>query len=281
MNKLLLALLFVFNFQVVGQNFNQKLLYDSINKSTIPFAIISEPPFNKGFYADSVGYFSINSQVDSIMISCAGYGVSKIQLSLINDTIFLDPSKKMLEEVTVYANNYSRDKTRTIGFTKRSRISVQIPNGWELATLIKPDNNDLTGLVDKVILKIRNANESPLFRIHFYYNNRGKPGSEFSFSNKIIKADNGLNKNVIINDFISYNIEIPKDGIFVSFESIKIDNSVKPEFYLTNKYDQEKTFCRSKLDYDQWISLYDSGLTRLLSKTKNLNLCVALEALYN
>jgi hypothetical protein len=281
MNKFLFALLIVVSFQVNGQNFNQKLIYDSINNTSVPFAIISEPPFNKGFYADSTGLFNINMQADSIMVSCAGYGVSKIKLSSKIDTVFINPSKEMLEEVTVYSNNYNSDRSETMGFTKRSKISVQIPHGWELATLIKPENTDMVGVVDKVNLKLKNANEKPLFRIHFYENNRGTPGSEISFSNKIIKADNRFNKKLTINDFASYNIKIPENGIFISFESIKIDNSKKPEFYLTNKYDQENTFCRSKLDNNKWHSLYESGLTRLLSKSKSLNLVVALEVLIN
>jgi hypothetical protein len=282
MKTCLVALLLIVSFNVRGQDYQEKILYDSIKSTLIPFAIISEPPFEKGFYADSDGKFSINPELDSIMVSCVGYGASKVKLNSTGDTIFISASKKILEEVTVYASRSSRrEDSKTIGFSKKSRISVQIPHGWELATLINQENDDLAGVINGINLKLKNANSEPSFRIHFYKNNNGVPGSEISFPNMIIKSNSGFNKNVKIDDLISYNIKFPEDGIFVAFESIKTDDSERPEFYLTKKYSQENTYCRSKLDKNEWHSLYESGLTRFLSDSRSLNLSVSVEVLFD
>ena len=83
-------------------------IIDSNSKKAVPYAAASIKTQSYGIHADDHGYLiltlpdSVNSD-DYLQFSCIGYKSAQIKLSNIRDTVFLEPSTKILDEVHVEA----------------------------------------------------------------------------------------------------------------------------------------------------------------------------------
>jgi len=210
------------------------IVIDTYTKSSIPYATVSTLPFSNGAYTSDDGHycFSVNTQTDSVAISCLGYKVivlaKKSFFEL--DTIMMIPTVNQLNEVTVRSKS-SKKVYKTVGyadnaFRKRSfGQSISVNSGIKVATYLRNDEK-LKGTLRNVLYLLsetedRKGRESPLvykLRLRIFDNKNELPGNDILTEQIIIDVSNKQNE--IKYNLEKYNIDLPTDGLWIGLECV-------------------------------------------------------------
>lgn len=213
--RLIFYAIFFFNF-IVGQNV--KILSHE-EKVEIPYVLViytNNGMFVNGEYADSLGNYKINNNInyDKISLSCVDYN-EVICKKIINDTIVKLQSKiTQLKEVVLFG---SKPMSLSYKF-KKSKKDLSLNLGSEYALFFE---NLLTTnyKIESIVLNINKLDDNSVVRLKFYDGIQKFPNENnlIQFLNvSIPKGSFGLFKI----DVSFLNLLFPYNGIFVSIEGI-------------------------------------------------------------
>ena len=252
--KLRLSLiLLLINF---GSSAQALQIIDADDLSPIAFATVS---FGDGLgsFADEEGLFTFSTKkyvdIDTLYISAMGYTEKAVP------TNFPDPSSAQmvalnsevseLEEVIVSAQKKGKFKFRKRkAFTHNDIFTCWLPTvESEIAVLFKPYEEKSTQ-ISKLYLPVNAESEykskgkgkfATLFRIQFYENQNGFPGTGIPYRNIVFAIDEKEDE-IFELDLLSEGVFIPNSGVFVSLQVL---GYARPDGKLmeTKKYREIKT----------------------------------------
>ena len=225
---------------------------DGQNKETIAFATIS---FGDGMgnFADEDGLFEFSQEkyadIDTLFISAMGYAEKAVPTLSLPQEVLLQAEVSRLSEVIVSATKQGKYKLQN----ERPITHTDVFACWlptvesEVAVLFKRQEGKVTQ-ISKLSLPINaeRAYESKgkgkfatLFRLQFYENENGEPGSAIGYENVVFSISE-KEDNVFELDVLSKGIYIPENGIFVSVQVLGHADQ-KGKLVQTKKYREVKT----------------------------------------
>jgi hypothetical protein len=237
----------------------EHIVVDLATKEPIPYAAIKYVYDQNGFYSNDKGCFALKgNDKDTIQISCIGYKTVFKLIEKLADTIFLEPDVVLLKEVIV---NNRKETLKNLGYAKKNKkLRWHLNTLFELGIFIKLQqeipNNYIKSIqipIGKSFIKEENKklvtvkpNFNSAFRVNIYgHNNELNNQIGTSLLKKpIIVYCNEKSDNIINIDISDENIELTKNGVFISIEMIgEIDKrgniinkkNLLPSFKFTNK----------------------------------------------
>ncbi|MGF1557912.1 MAG: carboxypeptidase-like regulatory domain-containing protein [Flavobacteriaceae bacterium] len=225
---------------------------DGQNKETIAFATIS---FGDGMgnFADEDGLFEFSQEkyadIDTLFISAMGYAEKAVPTLSLPQEVLLQAEVSRLSEVIVSATKQGKYKLQN----ERPITHTDVFACWlptvesEVAVLFKRQEGKVTQ-ISKLSLPINaeRAYESKgkgkfatLFRLQFYENENGEPGSAIGYENVVFSISE-KEDNVFELDVLSKGIYIPENGIFVAVQVLGYADQ-KGKLVQTKKYREVKT----------------------------------------
>ena len=212
---------------------------DSITGKPIPYVNIWVQNENIGGTTEENGKFIINSQENkNLVFSALGFKNKSIKSSN-NIVIKLQPDVYPLEEVLILKPK--KAKQITIG-NSENRFYLPEPQviPWLFARKFQiEENNKELKYLKEIIYFTKSEVKNGLFRVRVYeVNENNLPGEDLIFDEIIITTKKGKHKTIV--DISKYNIQIPKEGIIVAFESLLVDQ---------NKYYQQVVSLKPKKKY--------------------------------
>ena len=227
MKRLQIVLLLCFSGMAIGQTSH---ILDSIAKTPVSFATISFRD-GRGTFAGAEGEFSFPKEkyadIDSIFISAIGYKEKGLATTAIPKQIWLAPETNQLSEVILTAPKRGKFKKRTLKPTTHtdyfsswlptveSEVAVLFNRyqgkSSKIATLLLPINTE------KEYRKKGNIKFSTLFRIQFYANDNGFPGTPIKFGDIVFRVSQ-KDDEIYELDLTSFNVFIPETGLFASLQ---------------------------------------------------------------
>lgn len=225
---------------------------DSITKLPIAYVALVYEKTLIGTNTNEKGEFELSINDAKAIISCLGYNPKTIKLSNTNE-IFLSSKTHEIEEVVVL----NRKNTSKIVVGNYHDSEIGFSNGgasqiW--AKHIKYSDEIKTHPFIKAIefttkSRVKNAKLKLRF---FSVDNLGNADSDLIFDEIIVTVKKGTRKNYV--NLENYNILIPKEGIFIGFENLIIEEN-KYEYY----YSFEGSNSKSKgVKYEPTIKAYES-----------------------
>jgi hypothetical protein len=229
MYKLLLLLLVPSNFAFSQQKVSKQNLWhltvaDDISLKGIDKATLS---INKTHYITNAnGVIIIDkttiNQGDSIIISCIGYKSRLMKPGLGNqypDTIRLLISVTTLKEVAVHS---TKSKGVILGDLKEKYNTHRTLQPEQEMVQFIPNDKKIKGTITEVEYVLNDelhGIEMP-FKVSLYLKSNGSifPGEELTKDSIIIY--NPEKKRTVTVDISKYNIQFPKDGVIVTFETL-------------------------------------------------------------
>ncbi len=226
------------------------------NNQPISYVNITVENENTGTTSEENGEFSVSvsEQNKELIFSAMGYETLKLAAA---DT------KKVVMSAAIYKLNEvivtkpKRTKEVEVGNSK-NRYYLPEPQTapWILAKNINRDtiNKDISH-IKNLIFFTNSEVEGASFRARIYRIAKdGLPGIDMISESIIVKTKKGKHKTIV--DVSSYDIEMPKEGIIVGFESLLIDS---------NKYMEKAGIINSKktiyiLNYGPHIMYTNSDL---------------------
>jgi hypothetical protein len=229
MYKLLLLLFFTSNFAFSQQKANKENLWhltviDDISLKGIDKATLS---INKTHYITNInGVINIDKAIinskDSILVCCIGYKSRIIKPSpgyQYPDTVTLSILVTNLNEVAVRSN---MTKQIIMGDVKEKYNSHRVCHPeQELAQYI-PNYKKIKGIITEVTYVLNDelhGIEMP-FKVSLYLKSKGSifPAEELTKDSIIVY--NPEKKRKVTVDISKYNIQLPEDGVIVTFETL-------------------------------------------------------------
>lgn len=238
--KLTIILLFNISFSQ-----DKITIVDQNTKAPISYVSIAFDKSDNGFFSDKKGTFKFEKLVgvNEIYISCLGYESKLLNINKINDIIFLKPKGIDLPEI-IFSNKKSKLKTIKVKDKSHNNFldGHMVAIGEELCYLIKTTktSTQLKNITIPIITKtisfenkfnnkkqtVKKLHFSTLYKISFYSNDNGKP-SDIVVNDEITTVLNQKRRKNSI-DLEKYNIEIPKNGLFVGLKNLgPIDDNGK------------------------------------------------------
>lgn len=206
----------------------------------IPYVNIWVENENSGTTSEENGSFSINvvDQNKVLIFSALGFETKKVKVAGAEKVVLKEIAFELNE---VVINKNKKELTRLIGDSKStSAIHISGRAPWIYAKLFKYEIDYIkTPFIKEVIIytysKIKNAS----FKLRIYkVKEDGLPGEDFIREDIVVFVKKGTKKNTV--ELSKYNLNIPKEGIFVAFEWMLIENN-KIEFIYKNR-ELKKTY---------------------------------------
>ena len=200
------------------------IVLDESNKP-IPYVNIWVENENFGTTSEENGSFSIQveDQNKVLIFSALGFETKKVAVS--------DAEEVRMKEIAFELNEVIVSKSkkeiiRLIGDSKSSSaiyISGKAP--WIYAKLFKHEMDyQKTPFIKNVIIYTYSDIKNASFKLRvFKVKEDGLPGEDYINEDIIVFAKKGTKKNVI--DLSKYSLNIPKEGVFVAFEWMSIENN--------------------------------------------------------
>lgn len=254
MNKICF-LIFIFSQTIISTAQQHKILIiDASTKEIIPYAAVKFINTNEGTFADEKGVFYVNSNIDSLEVSCLGYLTKKINTKEIQNSVYLNPTVTLLKPIQISNfNNYEiLDKNKSenyIGFSAPTNSSIHIAKRFDInfTALLKTVELDIINNQTQRIALLKifdlDQNNKPLKNIieqHIYY--------KIEPFEKKIKID--LTDNQIL-------IENKSFFIVLELFHLEVENDksrLKIGFYKSKKTNQS-LFKASKSLTNEWVSI--------------------------
>ena len=201
------------------------MVRDSITKEPIAYAALVYENTEIGTNANEKGEFELTKLENNFIInvSCLGYKTKTLQILNSND-IYLSPKQQVIQEVIIsnkkntseiIVGNYKNSKTSFVNGGGSQIWAKFIKSSEEIKThpFIKTIQFTTTSDVKAAKLKLRFLNT----------NSEGKPLDDIIFDEIIITVKKGTHKNIV--NLENYKITIPKEGIFIGFENLIIEEN--------------------------------------------------------
>lgn len=200
------------------------VIKDSISGTAVPFVSVWSENQNIGTTSEEDGSFSINTNENSkrLIFSAIGYEKKTVRISEAK-TVLLQPTDIQLDEVVISKSIGS--KLLEIGKTGNTILQA-FDNGPRIDVKFFPyqPSYSKTRYLKKVTIYTDSRIDAATIRIHFYsVDQNGFPGAELLSKNLIFKVRKGTAVNVF--DLSDYNLNMPKNGIFVGFEKLMIEKN--------------------------------------------------------
>lgn len=285
MKKILILLSLFFVTGLFSQTVKGEV-YDSSMLKPLQYVNISIINTYIGTSTGVDGRFKLNGNFtsrDTVQLSMIGY---ETQLHSVEDFIneynstktFLNPLIEMIDEVEIKKKSY-RKRKRTLGIRKLARFKKS--SSFGLVAAFKFENlGAKEGQIQEVSFYVRKNDIGDLYKLYpcayrilFYeIGSNGFPGELLSYDDIIVVPKNKNYKiSVSVED---YNIEFPKDGVFVALEVHNINQIenkktlyvVKP--YLVFTHDKKpmtySNFRDQKWSFNNRTSVFKKGFYRNL-----------------
>ena len=217
------------------------VVIDNATRMPIPYVSIWVENENNGTTSEENGKFELNVSEKSktLLFSALGYEKKKVSISKVMQ-VELIPSTIELQEVVItkrYANRQIE-----IGETENSFLQAY-ENGPRIDIKFFPYQSKYkrTKFIKQVVLNTDSRIEEAMLKLHFYkVDSSGFPGEEFLEKDFIVSVSKGVKKTLF--NLIPFNLRMPKNGIFVGFERLKIEKN-KLETTTINSTNIKTTFC--------------------------------------
>ena len=219
----------------------KSVIIDSETKEKIPYVNIWVENENIGTTSNEKGEFEL--EIDGpkiILFSAIGFETKKISSDSIKNILELKPLITELDEIII--NSKKLTEELVIGKFKKSKINHYFACGthpWISARFFKyKEAYDKTSYLKKIRILTKSNVKDSKFNIRLYdVNENGEPENYIYDQNIIGIAKKG--KKITEIDVSKLNIEFPKDGFFIAFEWLIIENN-KYEFNYTIKGSKKK-----------------------------------------
>jgi hypothetical protein len=259
-------ILFLF---ISTQLFSQKVIFkgkllDKETKAPVIYANLSFLQSSKGISSNEDGSFSMNLPKKffdyNIHISCLNYKDTVVSAKdLKNKILYLQPKSVLLDEIVL---NKKIDRAILLGEVK-NRVEGIHTSGLRMLAKYFPNDKrvDCCKYLETIEIHFAKRNQhrkKSKFRIRIYSKDdaKGLPKDDLLNVNLPVKIANGQKKVTI--DISNYNIEMPKNGVFIAFEKL---------FIPFNQYGKNKSETENDFFYSPII-----GYTKYPKKDRNENL---------
>lgn len=227
-------ILFLISFSLSAQI--KGVVKDSISGKPIAFVNIWVENENIGTTSEENGSFTLEIKEEkNIVFSVLGYETKTIKASNFENVLLV---QKVYEMPEVVLEVPKRTKEIEVGNSNnRFYLAESQIVPWIFAKKIDLDSLDLSLKFLKQIIYFTNSEvQSGKFRIRiFNLDIKGKPLDDLLVEEIIVLVKKGKQKSIV--DVSKFNIEIPKEGILVGFESLIIEE---------NKYFQKARVYKTK-----------------------------------
>jgi len=205
----------------VSQAQTKGIVKDSITGQPIAYVSVWVENETIGTTAEENGEFIINTNDSNknLVFSVLGYERMVLKVSE-SASVLLSPSALELGEVTI--TNKKEKRQLEIGKTK-SVIQEAFDNGPRMDAKYFPYDPDYkkTKWIKKVTILTDSKVEDATIKLHLYaVDENGFPGKELLSKDYIVTLQKGIFKHKV--DVSEFNIQMPKNGIFVAFEKLII-----------------------------------------------------------
>jgi len=225
------------NSSILSQSISEIIVIDSLTRQPIPYVSIAFTVSKNGTYSNNAGIFS--KPIDnSIYLSCVGYHSKYAYVSSSTDTILLTPKLYEIPEIVISKNSKPRDLE--IGYAKEEPLFAKSnSSGSEIAVLIS-DSKGIGMHINKVVLRIlkkdyalksNNIDFTSVFMINFYNATDNMEVGEQINKDRLILNSDQLTKRTII-DVSNLNLQMSRNGVFVSIEWIGKENIQNNDLYV-------------------------------------------------
>ena len=206
----------------------------------IPYVNIWVENENSGTTSEENGSFSINvvDQNKVLIFSALGFETKKVKVAGAEKVVLKEIAFELNE---VVINKNKKELTRLIGDSKStSAIHISRRAPWIYAKLFKYEIDYIkTPFIKEVIIYTYSKIKKASFKLRIYkVKEDGFPGEDFIREDIVVFVKKGTKKNTV--ELSKYNLNIPKEGIFVAFEWMLIENN-KIEFIYKNR-ELKKTY---------------------------------------
>lgn len=227
----------------------------------IPYVNIWVENENVGTTSEENGSFSIHveDQNKVLILSALGFETKKVKVSEAEKVVL---KRIVFELKEIVISKGKEEVTRLIGDSKSTtaiHISGKAP--WIYAKLFKFEMDyNKTSHIKNAIIYTYSAVKNASFKLRVYkVKEDGLPGEDFIKEDILVFVKKGTKKNTV--ELSEYNLNIPKEGIFVAFEWLLIEKN-KIKFNYKNQ--ESKTIIK---DYDYAPSLVFNYKDRDLTVT--------------
>lgn len=213
-------------------------VFDAETNQPIPYVNIWVEGEEIGTTSEENGSFTLNiTEEKNIVFSALGYETKTVSSTEISK-VYLQPQTIQLNELVL--EKPKRSKTLKIDSYKKANIKVFSGAGTQPTIIAK--KIEFSKKIDKhpFIKELKfnslcQIEKAKIILRFFNVDNEGKPGYDYLDENIIIEVKKGKNNNKI--NLEAYNIKIPKEGLFIAFEWMIIEEN-KHEY--TGEYTNEK-----------------------------------------
>ncbi|QCW99204.1 carboxypeptidase-like regulatory domain-containing protein [Aggregatimonas sangjinii] len=227
LKQFLFCLFFLLTYTGLAQKIS---IRDSLNSAPIPFATISFGD-GHGTFADEEGTFTFSKKrypdIDTLFISALGYAEKKVVANTTLTKVLLRPEASQLSEVIVSAPKTGKFKfKKQKAETHTDLFACWLPTVESEVAVLFERYEKKASQISKFYLPINAEREykskgkgafATIFRIQYYENKGGAPGTAIPYSETVFSIDEKEDK-VFELDVLPKAIFIPEDGLFVSLQ---------------------------------------------------------------
>lgn len=256
-------LLFLFTISATAQI--KGVVRDSITKEPIAYAAIVYENTEIGTNANEKGEFELTKLESNFIInvSCLGYKTKTLQISNSNE-IYLSPKQEVIQEVII--SNRKNTSEIIVGKYKNSSVSFGSTKPGIIYAKYINYNNEVANhpFIKKIQFSTRSMVKNAKLKLRFLSVNQNKELiGDIIFDEIIVMVKSGTHNNVV--DLEKYNIIIPKEGIFIGFEILIIEEN-KYEYFYTKQGETEK---HKQISYEPSIMAYEAKETNIWTIRNN------------
>lgn len=253
-------IIFIFSFICISLSLSAQeitiTVKDSVNNNTVAFATVLLQSGDKSIYAGYCSYdgtivIDKNKEFDGVVFSCVGYTDKKILVNDLKDNVvYLSPGNYELNEIvinskrvidTVLLGEFNEKKRGTLSLYEQNEVAVFFKNDLEKNVALKTFLFKIWRIKYKTAIRLR-LYKKRIFNTYYFSPN--DPEKKKNYYNTVIPGDDLMGENIIIYlepqkkeiievDFSKYNIQMPKEGVFISVECLayydKNGNIINPE----------------------------------------------------
>jgi hypothetical protein len=233
--KIYLQLLFFVSISTTAQI--KGIVKDSLTGQPIPYVNIWVENENFGGTSEENGTFVIQTEPknQTLIFSSIGFETKKVNADLVN-MVVLKPIFYQLKEVELV--KLKKTKELEIGDSKNCFFLPEDQvTPWILARKFQLENNnsEVKYLKNLIFFTKSETNETKFRARVFSVDNEGNPSEDLITQEIILKVKKGKKRTIV--DVSAFKIEVPKEGVFVGFESLLTES---------NRYLQEARMINSK-----------------------------------
>jgi hypothetical protein len=218
-------------FNLLSQNTLKTRIINATNNEPIAYAAVGLLKENIGISSDDNGDFELtySNVEDTLIVSCVGFSTLYIKVSNVKNEIKLTPKIIELQTVTIKPRKQKKlilndFKGRKVEFYYSS--SDKYKGSAQYAQRFLPPKEGDWFLKEISLRRIFNIifdNEPCTYRIHFYgVDSLGKPNDTYLCESILVNSKSKKDKI----DMLNKKLVMPKNGLFISFEWIRIKENL-------------------------------------------------------